>query len=70
MFGKTLDLMVGWLVLFYGISTRIGYLKPNPIYIYIYIYIYVCVCIYVYIYFNLIHRWDPNRKDHSGSEWT
>ena len=37
------------LVLFYGISTILGYLMPNPvhIYIYIYIYIYVCVCVCV-----------------------
>ena len=29
------------LVWFYGISTVVGYLKPNPVYIYIYIYIYI-----------------------------
>ena len=28
---------------FYGISTIVGYLMPNPLYIYIYIYIYVCM---------------------------
>ena len=27
--------MVGWLVMFYGISTLIGYLIPNPVYTYI-----------------------------------
>ena len=29
------------MIWFYGISTIIGYLMPNPIYIYIYIYIYM-----------------------------
>ena len=32
------DSMFG-LVWFYGISTLVGYLMPNPVYIYIYIYI-------------------------------
>ena len=27
--------MVGWLVEFYGISTIVGYLMPNPLYTYI-----------------------------------
>ena len=31
--------LVGWLVVFYGISILVGYLMPNPA---IYIYIYVC----------------------------
>ena len=29
------------LVWLYGISSTVGYLKPDPIYIYIYIYIYI-----------------------------
>ena len=29
------DWLVGWLVVFYGISTPVGYLIPNPIYTYI-----------------------------------
>ena len=33
------------LVWFYGISTIVSYLKPNPLYIYIYIYIYIYKCI-------------------------
>ena len=38
---------VSRLIGFYGISTLIGYLMPNPIYIYIYIYIYIiCKCIF------------------------
>ena len=37
------------LVGFYGISTIVGYLMPNPLYIYIYIYIYI-IYIYIYIY--------------------
>ena len=32
-------------VLFYGISTLVGYLMTNTIYIYIYIYIPVYVCV-------------------------
>ena len=31
---------MGWLV-FYGLSTLVGYLMPNSVYIYIYIYIYI-----------------------------
>ena len=31
--------LVGWLVVFHGISTLVGYLMPNPVYTYIYIYI-------------------------------
>ena len=27
--------LVGWLVVFYGISTLVGYLMPSPVYIYI-----------------------------------
>ena len=34
---KDFKLYVGWLVVFHGISTLIGYLMPNPLYIYIYI---------------------------------
>ena len=30
-------LLVGWLVGFYGISTLIGYLMPNPVYMYMYV---------------------------------
>ena len=29
----------GWLVIFYGKTTLISHLMPNPVYIYIYIYI-------------------------------
>ena len=36
--------LVDWLV-FYDISTLVGYLMPNPVYIIIYI----CMCIYIYI---------------------
>ena len=33
---------------FYGISTIVGYLMPNPLYTYIYIYIYIYIkCIYM-----------------------
>ena len=31
---------VSWFVMFYGLSTLVGYLIPDPLYIYIYIYIY------------------------------
>ena len=31
-------LATGWLFGFYGISTIVGYLMPNPVYTYIYIY--------------------------------
>ena len=34
--------MVGWLVGFYGISTTVGYSKPNHVYIYIYIVYMIC----------------------------
>ena len=27
----TLGWLFGWLVVFYGISTLVGYLKPNPV---------------------------------------
>ena len=41
------SMLIGRLV-FYGISTFVGYLMPILfIYIYIYIYIYVCVCVCV-----------------------
>ena len=33
--------IIFWLDVFYGISTLVGYLMPNPVYIYIYIYIYI-----------------------------
>ena len=36
--------LVGWLVGFYGISTIVGYLMPNPLYRYI-LNIYQLVCL-------------------------
>ena len=42
------------LVVFYDISSLVGYFIPNPIYIYIYIYIYICIHIYIYIY-NIVN---------------
>ena len=35
--GQNADSLIG----FYGISTIVGYLMPNPVHIYIYIYIYI-----------------------------
>ena len=34
---KKLVILIAWLIEFYGISTVVGYLMPNPVYIYIYI---------------------------------
>ena len=39
-----------WSFVFYGLSTLVTYLMPNPHYIYIYIYIYIYVYIYIIKY--------------------
>ena len=67
----------GWFVDFYGISTTMGYLMPNPVHTYITYFFFLFFFFFfllkkltfknVLIY--LTYRWDPNKYYHSRSEW-
>ena len=53
------SVQLGWVVEFYGISTIVGYLMPNPLYTYILI-IYDLVCLGFYGISTIVGYLIPN----------
>ena len=46
--------LVGWSFGFYGITTLVGYLKPNPVYTHTHTHTHTHIYIYIYIYIKYV----------------